>query len=77
MMDTPGVQYVSTVAGYSLLSGVNTTYSAFFFRFLQALGERTTPEESYDGDQSPPADKHSQGIPRELHSRSRRPLSPA
>ena len=49
MMDTPGVQYVSTVAGYSLLSGVNTTYSAFFFISLKPWAERTTPEESYDG----------------------------
>jgi HAE1 family hydrophobic/amphiphilic exporter-1 len=30
MLDTPGVQNVSTVIGYSMLSGVNTTYSSFF-----------------------------------------------
>jgi HAE1 family hydrophobic/amphiphilic exporter-1 len=49
MMDTPGVQYVSTVNGYSLLSGVNATYSAFFFVSLKPWAERTTPEESYEG----------------------------
>jgi HAE1 family hydrophobic/amphiphilic exporter-1 len=49
MMDTPGVQYVSTVVGYSLLSGVNATYSAFFFISLKPWEERKTPEESYEG----------------------------
>ncbi len=49
MMDTPGVQYVSTVVGYSLLSGVNATYSAFFFISLKPWDERKTPETSYDG----------------------------
>jgi len=49
MMDTPGVQYVSTVVGYSLLSGVNATYSAFFFISLKPWEERKTPETSYDG----------------------------
>ncbi|HSY69515.1 MAG TPA: efflux RND transporter permease subunit [Edaphobacter sp.] len=49
MMDTPGVQYVSTVNGYSLLSGVAATYSGFFFISLKPWDERTTPEESYEG----------------------------
>ena len=49
MMDTPGVQYVSTVNGYSLLSGVNATYSSFFFISLKPWEERKTPEKSYDG----------------------------
>src|SRR5277367_1846516 len=49
MMDTPGVQYVSTVNGYSLLSGVSATYSAFFFVSLKPWDERKTPEESYEG----------------------------
>jgi HAE1 family hydrophobic/amphiphilic exporter-1 len=47
MMETPGVQYVSTVAGYSMLSGVNATYSAFFFISLKPWEERKTPETSY------------------------------
>jgi HAE1 family hydrophobic/amphiphilic exporter-1 len=49
MMDTPGVDYVSTVAGYSMLSGVNATYSAFFFISLKPWEERKTAEESYEG----------------------------
>jgi HAE1 family hydrophobic/amphiphilic exporter-1 len=49
LMDTPGVQYVSTIVGYSLLSGVNATYSAFFFVSLKPWEERKTPDESYDG----------------------------
>src|SRR5271170_2829600 len=47
--ETPGVQYVSTVAGYSMLSGVTATYSSFFFVSLKPWDERKTPEESYDG----------------------------
>ncbi len=31
IMNTPGVRYVSPVVGYSMLSGVTTTYSSFFF----------------------------------------------
>src|SRR5215469_1811156 len=49
LMDTPGVQYVSSITGYSLLSGVNATYSAFFFVSLKPWEERKTPEESYEG----------------------------
>ena len=40
ILDTPGVQYVSSVMGYSLLSGVNTTYSSFFFISLKPWEER-------------------------------------
>src|SRR6516165_9586039 len=49
IMDTPGVQYVSSVMGYSLLSGVNATYSSFFFISLKPWAERKTPETSYKG----------------------------
>jgi HAE1 family hydrophobic/amphiphilic exporter-1 len=49
LMDTPGVQYVSSIMGYSLLSGVNATYSSFFFVSLKPWEERKTPEESYEG----------------------------
>jgi hydrophobic/amphiphilic exporter-1 (mainly G- bacteria), HAE1 family len=49
IMDTPGVQYVSSVMGYSLLSGVNATYSSFFFISLKPWAERKTPETSYEG----------------------------
>src|ERR1700723_691030 len=47
LMNTPGVKYVSSVVGYSLLSGVSTTYSSFFFVSFKDWADRTTPNESY------------------------------
>jgi len=49
LMETPGIQYVSSVMGYSMLSGVNATYSSFFFVSLKPWKERKTPETSYEG----------------------------
>ncbi len=49
IMDTPGVESVSSVMGYSMLSGVNATYSSFFFVSLKPWEERKTPETSYVG----------------------------
>ncbi len=49
IMETPGVAYVSSVMGYSMLSGVNATYSSFFFVSLKPWEERKTPETSYAG----------------------------
>ena len=49
LLNTPGVQYVSSVMGYSMLSGVNATYSSFFFISLKPWAERKTPETSYEG----------------------------
>jgi HAE1 family hydrophobic/amphiphilic exporter-1 len=49
ILDTPGVAYVSSVMGYSMLSGVNATYSSFFFVSLKPWEERKTPETSYEG----------------------------
>jgi HAE1 family hydrophobic/amphiphilic exporter-1 len=40
LANTRGVQTFNTVAGYSLLSGVNTTYSGFYFVTLAPWGER-------------------------------------
>ena len=40
IMKTPGVEHVSSVIGYSMLSGVNTTYSAFFLVSLKPWEER-------------------------------------
>jgi HAE1 family hydrophobic/amphiphilic exporter-1 len=37
---TPGVQTYNTIAGFSLLSQVNTTYNAFYFVTLTPWGER-------------------------------------
>jgi HAE1 family hydrophobic/amphiphilic exporter-1 len=44
---TPGVKYYSTVVGYSMLSGVQNTYSGFFFITLDEWGRRKAPEEQY------------------------------
>ena len=46
-MKTPGVRYVSSVVGYSLLSGVSTTYSSFFFVSFKDWDERNAADESY------------------------------
>jgi HAE1 family hydrophobic/amphiphilic exporter-1 len=43
----PGVQYTTTVAGFSLLSFVRTTYNGFFFVTLKDWDERKTKEERY------------------------------
>jgi hydrophobic/amphiphilic exporter-1 (mainly G- bacteria), HAE1 family len=48
LMKTPGVRYVSSVVGFSLLSGVSTTYSSFFFVSFKDWDERKSPDESYD-----------------------------
>ena len=47
LKNTPGVKYYTSVIGYSMLSGVNNTYSAFFFITLENWGERKKPEEQY------------------------------
>jgi hydrophobic/amphiphilic exporter-1 (mainly G- bacteria), HAE1 family len=47
IMETPGVQYCTTVVGYSMLSGVTNTYSGFFFITLKPWHERKGPEEKY------------------------------
>src|SRR6201995_4401550 len=44
---TPGVQYSTSVIGFSLLSLVQNTYSAFFFVTFKPWSERTKPEEQY------------------------------
>src|SRR6476661_1105445 len=49
ILETPGVEYVSSVMGFSMLSGVNATYSSFFFVSLKPWEERKTPETSYEG----------------------------
>jgi HAE1 family hydrophobic/amphiphilic exporter-1 len=47
LANTPGVQYTTTVAGFSLLSFVRTTYNGFFFVTLKDWGERKTRQEQY------------------------------
>src|SRR6201993_2610662 len=45
---TPGVQYTTSVVGFSLLSLVSDTYHAFFFVTFKPWSERKKPEEQYD-----------------------------
>jgi hydrophobic/amphiphilic exporter-1 (mainly G- bacteria), HAE1 family len=47
LKNTPGVQYTTSVVGFSLLSLVQNTYSAFFFVTFKPWSERTKPEEQY------------------------------
>ena len=45
---TPGVEFVTTVVGFNLLSSVQATYNGFFFITLKPWDERTTPELQVD-----------------------------
>jgi HAE1 family hydrophobic/amphiphilic exporter-1 len=45
---TPGVKYCSSILGYSMLSQVQNTYSAFFFISLEEWSKRKKPEEQYE-----------------------------
>jgi HAE1 family hydrophobic/amphiphilic exporter-1 len=47
LAQTPGVRYTTAIAGYSLLSNVQTTYSGFFFVTLNPWGERKKLAEQY------------------------------
>jgi HAE1 family hydrophobic/amphiphilic exporter-1 len=48
MSNTPGIEYVTTVVGMNMLSGVTNTYSGFFFVTLKPWEERKNPEEKYE-----------------------------
>jgi hydrophobic/amphiphilic exporter-1 (mainly G- bacteria), HAE1 family len=48
ILNTPGVAQVSTVVGYNMLSGVNSTFNAFFFVSFKPWGERKSKDESYN-----------------------------
>ncbi|MGA9755233.1 MAG: multidrug efflux RND transporter permease subunit [Desulfobaccales bacterium] len=48
MNNTPGIEYVTTVVGMNMLSGVTNTYSGFFFVTLKPWHERNKPEEKYE-----------------------------
>ena len=47
LMSAPGVQYATSVVGFSLLSYVRTSYNAFFFVTLKPWDERTTRAEQF------------------------------
>jgi HAE1 family hydrophobic/amphiphilic exporter-1 len=44
---TPGVDHVTTVVGYNMLSGVQNTYSSFFWVTLKEWKDRKAREEQY------------------------------
>ncbi len=46
ILNTPGVEYCTTVTGFNLLSYVRNTYSGFFFIKLKEWSERERPEEN-------------------------------
>src|SRR6266704_1327809 len=47
LANTPGVQYTTSVVGFSLLSFVRTSYNAFFFVTFKPWDERTTRAEQF------------------------------
>jgi len=47
ILKTPGVKDCATVVGYNLISGVQSTYSTFFFINLEEWKTRKKPEEQY------------------------------
>jgi len=47
LADTPGVQYVTSVVGFSLLSYVRTSYNGFFFVTFKPWDERKTRAEQF------------------------------
>jgi hydrophobic/amphiphilic exporter-1 (mainly G- bacteria), HAE1 family len=47
LTETPGVQYSTSVVGFSLLSFVKTSYNAFFFVTLKPWDQRTSNAEQF------------------------------
>ena len=47
LAQTPGVEYTTSVVGFSLLSFVRTSYNAFFFVTLKPWSDRKKREEQY------------------------------
>ncbi len=47
LADIPGVEYTTSVIGFSLLSYVQTSYNAFFFVVLKPWSDRTQRDEQY------------------------------
>ena len=48
LKQTAGVAHITTVVGFNMLSGVQNTYSAFFWVTLKEWAERKAPDEQYD-----------------------------
>src|SRR5271167_2527364 len=47
LQNTPGVQYTTSIVGFSLLSYVRTSYNAFFFVTFKPWDDRTTRDEQF------------------------------
>jgi hydrophobic/amphiphilic exporter-1 (mainly G- bacteria), HAE1 family len=47
LLKTPGVDHVTTVIGYNMLSGVQNTYSSFFWVTLKEWKDRKSPDDQY------------------------------
>jgi HAE1 family hydrophobic/amphiphilic exporter-1 len=47
LLKTPGVEHVTTVVGYNMLSGVQNTYSSFFWITLKEWKDRKSPDDQY------------------------------
>ena len=52
LLKTPGVEYVTSVVGFNLLSSVQSTYTGFFFITLEEWSKRKTPELQVDAIQA-------------------------
>ena len=48
ILKTPGVHSVTSVLGFSMLSGAQNTYSSFYWITLKEWAERKVPEEQYE-----------------------------
>jgi len=48
ILKTPGVHSVTSVLGFSMLSGAQNTYSSFYWITLNEWAERKSPEEQYE-----------------------------
>jgi HAE1 family hydrophobic/amphiphilic exporter-1 len=48
LANTPGVEYTTSVVGFSLLSFVRTTYNAFYFVTLKPWSDRKSRAEQYE-----------------------------
>ena len=48
LLKTPGIDHVTSVIGYNMISGAQNTFSSFFWVTLKEWSERKTPEEQYD-----------------------------
>jgi len=48
LLKTAGIDHVTSVVGYNMISGAQNTFSSFFWVTLKEWGERKTPEEQYD-----------------------------